>query len=68
MAMDCPVCGAKAHIRTSRSMSTITREQYYHCTNPACSHVFVAVVSIIRTVGESLLKQTVATGPPVPVD
>jgi Ogr/Delta-like zinc finger protein len=64
MSVPCPVCGATAHIRTSRPMSPITREQYYHCTNPRCHHVFVAMLSVVRTVGDSMLPKPEQSGWP----
>lgn len=64
MSMPCPVCGHTAHIRTSRPMSEITREQYYHCQNPRCQHIFVGMLSIVRTVGDSLLPKDQQSGWP----
>lgn len=64
MALPCPICNAKAYIRTSRPMSELTREQYYHCTNAKCEHVFVAMISIVRTVGGSLLPPDKQSGWP----
>ena len=64
MSMPCPICGHTAHIRTSRPMSEVSREQYYHCQNTRCSHVFVAMISIVRTVGDSLLPKEKQSGWP----
>lgn len=64
MSMPCPECGETAHIRTSRPMSALTREQYLHCTNERCQHVFVAMLSITRTVGETLLPKDERSGWP----
>lgn len=45
-------------------MSDVSREQYYHCTNGRCSHIFVAMISIVRTVGDSLLPKEKQSGWP----
>lgn len=64
MSVPCPICGHTAYIRTSRPMSEVSREQYYHCQNERCSHVFVAMISIVRTVGDSLLPKDQQSGWP----
>lgn len=53
--MHCPVCGDSAHIRTSRKVSHKSREFYFQCTNEACSHVFVGILEVTHSVGDSLL-------------
>lgn len=59
MGLHCPVCGKRAHIRTSRPLSDMVTEQYYACLNPKCRTVFVGLVEVSRIVGESLLPTDV---------
>lgn len=40
MAFPCPICGGVAHIRSSRMLSTTTKETYYNCRNDECCHQF----------------------------
>ncbi|TPQ43129.1 ogr/Delta-like zinc finger family protein [Cupriavidus pinatubonensis] len=53
MRMNCPHCGAIAHIRSSRSVSRMTRELYCQCTNLTCGHTFVGLVEVVRTLSPS---------------
>lgn len=53
MRMDCPHCGSKASIRTSRPVSRMTRELYCQCTNLDCGHTFVSLVEVVRTLSPS---------------
>jgi len=55
MKMRCPHCESPAHVRTSREISSLTRESYYACSNTACGHVFAAVTEINRTVSPSAI-------------
>lgn len=64
MSMPCPICGHTAHVRTSRPMSEVSREQYFHCQNARCQHIFVGMLSIVRTVGDSLLPKEKQSGWP----
>lgn len=51
----CPHCDAPAKIRTSRAMSKISREVYYHCTNSIyCGFVWHGLISAVRTIRPSL--------------
>lgn len=50
IAMPCPHCEGKSKIRTSRSISTISKELSYQCTNINCGHTWVALISIVRTI------------------
>ncbi|WP_328514505.1 ogr/Delta-like zinc finger family protein [Ralstonia solanacearum] len=47
--INCPHCGRVATIRTSRSVSRITRELYCQCSNVICCHTFVSLVDVVRT-------------------
>ncbi|WP_348635837.1 ogr/Delta-like zinc finger family protein [Cupriavidus sp. AcVe19-1a] len=53
MKMNCPHCGAVAHIRSSRTVSRMTRELYCQCTNLTCGHTFVGLVEVVRTLSPS---------------
>ncbi|SOY55789.1 ogr/Delta-like zinc finger family protein [Cupriavidus taiwanensis] len=53
MKMNCPHCGAVAHIRSSRKVSRMTRELYCQCTNLTCGHTFVGLVEVVRTLSPS---------------
>lgn len=53
MRMDCPHCGSKSSIRTSRPVSRMTRELYCQCTNLDCGHTFVSLVEVVRTLSPS---------------
>lgn len=51
--MKCPHCLAKAIIRSSESISELTKKNYYQCTNILCSHTFIAHLSITGTICQS---------------
>lgn len=50
IALPCPHCEQRSVIRSSRSLSLLSREMYYQCTNVECGHTWVALISIIRTI------------------
>lgn len=50
MKMLCPHCNSKSKIRTSRTISSISRELYYQCNNIDCGHTWSALLSAIRTI------------------
>lgn len=51
--MKCPHCQTKAVIRSSESLSELTRKNYYQCANVLCGHTFVAHLSITGTISPS---------------
>lgn len=53
MRMDCPHCGSKSNIRSSRSVTRMTRELYCQCTNLDCGHTFASLVEVVRTLSPS---------------
>lgn len=55
MRMNCPHCGSKSSIRTSRPISRMTRELYCQCTNLNCGHTFVSLVEVVRTLSPSCI-------------
>ena len=60
--MRCPVCGSKAHIRTSRELTRKTREMYFLCQNRDCEHVFAGMLELTRSVGDSKLPPELRSG------
>ncbi|AXW32722.1 transcriptional regulator [Ralstonia solanacearum] len=53
MKIDCPHCSNVAHIRSSRRVTRFTRELYCQCSNLVCSHTFVALTEVVRTLAPS---------------
>ena len=51
--MACPHCEFDSVIRTSWMMTKLMRETTYQCTNPECSHSFIALTEIVRTLSLS---------------
>ena len=49
----CPHCGQAARLRTSKTLTPLYREIYYHCSNLFCGHTFMATHEIVRTVSPS---------------
>jgi ssDNA-binding Zn-finger/Zn-ribbon topoisomerase 1 len=54
MRIPCPHCGQPAKIRTSRTISPLTREAYVQCENVACCHVFRVIISAVATIVPSI--------------
>lgn len=52
----CPVCGAVAKTRTSRSLSNTTVRHYHQCQNFECSITFTTLNSVEKLV----TKRTIA--------
>lgn len=40
--MKCPLCGSTAHTRSSRELSSETKERYNQCQNINCGATFVS--------------------------
>lgn len=55
MANICPHCKSRAVVRTSERLSAVTRRMTYQCTNVECSHTFVAMEEVIRTICPSAM-------------
>lgn len=49
----CPHCNQAARLRTSKTLTSLYREIYYHCSNIFCGHTFMATHEIVRTVSPS---------------
>ena len=54
-SISCPHCGADTTIRSSRAMSSLSRQQYLQCSNVECSHTFVATTEVTHTIVPSAL-------------
>mgnify|MGYP001481516743 CR=1 FL=1 len=54
MLITCPHCDSRATIRTSRSVSEITREVYLQCENIECAHTWKAYLSAAVTIAPSM--------------
>ncbi|OJW58046.1 MAG: hypothetical protein BGO57_12405 [Sphingomonadales bacterium 63-6] len=52
-AVSCPVCGQKAHTRSSTEITPTYRELYYRCSNIACGMTWVASLSFERVLSPS---------------
>lgn len=46
--MHCPVCQEAAHARSSRYLSSETKERYHQCQNINCGCTFVTHESLAR--------------------
>ncbi|VVE12338.1 transcriptional regulator [Pandoraea morbifera] len=53
MKLVCPHCDSRAHIRSSRPLSRVTRELYCQCTKLECGHTFMSLVEVVRTLSPS---------------
>lgn len=49
MKLTCPHCSHKSKIRTSREVTSTTREFYVQCENVQCGHTWKAVMSAVNT-------------------
>jgi ssDNA-binding Zn-finger/Zn-ribbon topoisomerase 1 len=73
MRIHCPHCGHPGRIRTSRTITQITREAYVQCENIRCCHVWKIIISAVTTIVPSIhpnpevfirpAKKTAAVGP-----
>ncbi|BCQ36676.1 MULTISPECIES: ogr/Delta-like zinc finger family protein [Erwinia] len=59
--MPCPICQHNSHARSSRILSSETKERYHQCQNLNCSCTFKSMESITGIVARPLE----ATPPPV---
>ncbi|EOW6701412.1 DNA-binding transcriptional regulator [Cronobacter malonaticus] len=46
--MNCQLCQDAAHARSSRYLSTVTKERYYQCQNINCGCTFVTHETLDR--------------------
>ncbi|AJG19107.1 ogr/Delta-like zinc finger family protein [Cupriavidus basilensis] len=54
MKMDCPHCGTRMHIRTSRPVSLLSRELYVQCPNVECAYTCKMLLSPVHTIAPSI--------------
>lgn len=47
LRINCPHCGSKARIRTSKQLSTLVRRSYCQCENLHCGHTFVTHTEVV---------------------
>ncbi|WP_455819669.1 ogr/Delta-like zinc finger family protein [Pseudomonas cerasi] len=59
--MPCPICQHNSHARSSRILSSDTKERYHQCQNLNCSCTFKSMESITGIVA----RPQEATPPPV---
>jgi len=53
LSINCPHCGDKARVRTSRGETPLVREASLQCQNLECGHTFVAKLEITHTIAPS---------------
>jgi len=58
--MPCPICQHNSHARSSRILSSETKERYHQCQNLNCSCTFKSMESITGNVA----RPVEATTPP----
>lgn len=51
--MYCPHCGHRAAARSSRTLSSLLKEIYYQCKNPACGFCWVSTLEAARALSPS---------------
>ncbi|WP_366934263.1 ogr/Delta-like zinc finger family protein [Thalassospira sp.] len=56
-AMKCPHCGSRCHTTKTRQVTELYREVTLACKNPNCLHVFVAEMTAIKTLRQSLIPK-----------
>lgn len=50
---NCPHCGSKSTIRTSKMITKLVREYRFQCNNTDCGHTWVSQLGIVRTITPS---------------
>ncbi len=53
----CPHCDTKAIARSSEKIIATTREVRMICPNEHCAHVFIAEITVVRTLAPSLMPK-----------
>ncbi|QII37351.1 DNA-binding transcriptional regulator [Rouxiella badensis] len=61
--MNCPMCQHAAHARSSRYLSTETKERYHQCTNINCGCTFKSLESITDIIVKPALINPVPPHP-----
>lgn len=53
LSIDCPHCGERARVRSSRKLTTLVRAASLQCSNIECGHTFGAQFHITHTIAPS---------------
>lgn len=61
--MKCPLCGELARTRSSRDVTTETKERYNQCTNINCGATFVSHETLARYITKPQLLSPVVPHP-----
>ncbi|EPU3934646.1 ogr/Delta-like zinc finger family protein [Morganella morganii] len=61
--MKCPLCGELARTRSSRDVTTETKERYNQCMNINCGATFVSLESLSRFITKPQLIGAVTLHP-----
>lgn len=61
--MKCPLCGELARTRSSRDVTTETKERYNQCTNINCGATFVSHETLARYITKPQLIGAVTLHP-----
>lgn len=61
--MKCPLCGKLARTRSSRDVTTETKERYNQCTNINCGATFVSHETLARYITKPQLIGAVTLHP-----
>lgn len=63
LAMDCPACGHRATVRTSKTVTPLFRELSYQCRDPECSFAWVATLGASRVLAPSAKADAIVNIP-----
>jgi hypothetical protein len=53
LSIDCPHCGERARVRSSRALTLTVRSANLQCSNVECGHTFGAQLHITHTIAPS---------------
>ena len=53
LSIDCPHCGARARVRSSRQLTPLVRSANLQCSNVECGHTFAAQLHVTHTIAPS---------------
>ncbi len=55
--INCPHCGERLKVRTSRDASSIVRELYLQCENVQCAFTCKAHLALVNTIAPSMVQK-----------
>ena len=55
LAIDCPHCGSRSRVRSSRQQTATVRSASLQCSNVECGHTFGAQLAVTHTIAPSRL-------------